>query len=110
MGVILRLIMAGVSCSSIIAKYGKKAYKAITGSKSTSKITSKTKEPNLKLINTQTGAGKIPTTITKVETYQDISNPGKLHQIKYSDVGIKGGPWKPNVGEGEKITKVLNQK
>ena len=29
MGVILRLIMAGVSRSSIIAKYGKKAYNAV---------------------------------------------------------------------------------
>ena len=100
-----------VSLVKLAVKYGKKAYKAIKGSsKSTGKSTSKTTKPNLKLINTQTGSGKIPTTKMKVETYQDISNPGKLHQIKYTDQGVKGGPWKPFVGEGEKITKVLKPK
>ena len=50
------------------------------------------------------------TTRTKIETYQDIKDPSFIHQIKYSDQGIKGGTWKPFVGELKKFWKAIEIK
>ena len=63
------------------------------------------KSMDLKLMDTQTGKGPLGTKL-KIETYQDIANPGKIHQIRYSDQGIKGGPWKIYPADAIKYNKV----
>ena len=70
----------------------------------------KTKHRDMRQIDVIEGKGSVPTTRTKIETYQDIKDPSFIHQIKYSDQGIKGGTWKPFVGELKKFWKAIEIK
>jgi len=65
-----------------------------------------TKKPNLQHLTTETGTADKMGVTSRVTTYQDINNPGKLTQIRSSDVGIKGGDFRIYPADKVKLNKM----